>query len=395
MSKKKARTVIAPAVYDLAAGVEEKGGKLRFEKQILPLQTIDYTAKNGERRQLTFDEKYLKNLELAFAEHALDQVPFVLADADNRHTMDPERVRGVVTGVRVITEGEKPGLYGTIEFSNNEQARAVLLNPDLGVSARIRENVLTSSGGKFPAALIHVLGTMDPQVTGMGSWTPVDLSGYTDNVLDLSKETDVPKTKTDEQQKPVVKKALEDYTDADIDAMNEAELDAWLAEFAPDVLAEFNTQDEPEDETDVPEAEAVDAELQGASLSNQAEDVKLANEQAAFERDRANGFAKKYGEQRWATERNELEAAGVPAYLLDLATPVMSRAEDTVIDLSNEDADDLNVSDIVRGLLNGLKGAVDLAAEAGYELQFSNETDTADDPDAALLDAWNTQHPIN
>jgi len=52
---------------------------------------------------------------------------------------------------------------------------------------------------------------------------------------------------------------------------------------------------------------------------------------------------------------------GVPAAALDLAAPVLNRADDMVIDLSFAQEEDVNVSAIVRGLLDSLKGTVDLS----------------------------------
>lgn len=382
MSKKQ-RTVITPAIHIDLSGGEVVGDVLRFEKQILPLQEIEYTAKDGTRKKINFDEKYLKNLELAFAQKALDQVPFALADADNKHTMDPERVRGQLTAVRLRTDVEKPGLYGTIEFSNPEQAKAITNNLSLGVSARIREHVFTSSGEHFPAALIHVLGTTDPQVAGMAPWTPLDLSRYDDNVLDLSQteRPEMPKTKTNGT---VVEKELQDFTDEEIDAMTDEEIDAMAKKFGIDLDALVGTK--PDEEVEVEE----EPELEPALAGKAEDDVELANE-ANFQRTRANDYAKKFGEARWKDERNSYMEAGVPAYLLDLAAPVMSRPEDTVIDLSNEDAEDVNVSDIVRGLLDATKGMVDLAAEAGHEYPFNEDTDSTDDPDGPVLAAWSAQ----
>lgn len=368
---------ITPEVHDDHLDLASEGGKLAFWKQILPMRRIAYTAKDGTRRTLDFTRDMLT--ELASAK-GVDKLGFLLADKDNRHTMDPDRWRGEVAELAVRDDG----LYGKIVFPNADAAKAVIDNPDLGVSARIRENVQRDDGRTIPRALIHVLGTLDPQVGGMSPWQAADLSTEQDEVLDLSDEeyTEMPKQA----------KALADYTEADIDAMTETELDAFLAEHAPDfdpnaVEAEVDA-DEVDDPADEAEEEAAAKELVDASKDG-GNDIELANQRADRAEKRANEALRRQAAAEWETERAKYLGEGVPAASLDLAAPLLNRADDMVIDLSSLDEDDVNVSQIVRGLLDGQKGTVDLSDEQGHGGHFN--PGEGEDPDAEALAAWDKQ----
>jgi len=133
---------------------------------VLPVGQVAYRG-----RTLDFTRDYLTELARNFNAGAADQVPFLLADAQNQHHSLPERFRGEVKGVEV----EADGLYALIETSE-EGSRLLADNPRLGVSARIR-------GDKV---LEHVLGTLDPVVTGMKPWEAIELSSGSAPVIDLT-----------------------------------------------------------------------------------------------------------------------------------------------------------------------------------------------------------------
>lgn len=151
-------------------------GRKVWRKQILPLGLINYDG-----RQIKFDSDYHKELVQNFRAGAYSQVPFQLADADNRHTNDPERTRGQLVDLRA----EPSGLYGYFELTD---PTVVLNNQNLGVSCRILENYTRESDDKtFGRVLQHVLGTLDPRISGMKPWESVELSNETAQlVLDLS-----------------------------------------------------------------------------------------------------------------------------------------------------------------------------------------------------------------
>ena len=144
----------------------QRVGARMFRKQVLPVGQVAYRG-----RTLDFTRDYLTELARNFNAGAADQVPFLLADAQNQHHSLPERFRGEVKGVEV----EADGLYALIETSE-EGSRLLADNPRLGVSARIR-------GDKV---LEHVLGTLDPVVTGMKPWEAIELSSGSAPVIDLT-----------------------------------------------------------------------------------------------------------------------------------------------------------------------------------------------------------------
>lgn len=371
MSMSTLQTPSCSGEYDFA----KHEGRLAFWKQILPKKTVHYTAKDGSRQVVNFDEQYLTDLATS---KAVDKIGFLLADKDNAHTMDPEKWRGEVAEMQV----REDGLYGKIVFPSPEAAAAVLANPDLGVSARIRENVAKSDGSVIRRGLIHVLGTLDPQVSGMSGWQTADLSNEGESVLDLSDEEyeDMADEKpTDEVKKD---KPLSEYTEADIDAMTDEELDAFLAAHA--VPESTYTEDNAEE----PEEALAGA---GADMSKPQDQMQidLANEAVAKANARADEAMRRVAEAEWREERAAYASRGVPPHALDLAAPVLNRPDDMVIDLSNSGDADVNVSEVVRSLLGALEGTVDLSNEIGHSGTFS--ANDSDDPDRALLDAWNAQ----
>ena len=63
-------------------------------------------------------------------------------------------------------------------------------NPRLGVSARIVEDYARSDGKHYPAAIQHVLGTLDPRIPGLGAWQAIEAATpVPDTVIDLSAST--------------------------------------------------------------------------------------------------------------------------------------------------------------------------------------------------------------
>lgn len=145
----------------------QRVGARLWRKQLLPLDRVAYRG-----GVLDFTRGYLTELARNFNAGAADQVPFLLADAQNQHHSLPERFRGEVKGVEV----EADGLYALIETSE-EGSRLLAENPRLGVSARIRPE---------PKVLEHVLGTLDPVVTGMKPWEAIELSSGSAPVIDLT-----------------------------------------------------------------------------------------------------------------------------------------------------------------------------------------------------------------
>ena len=152
-------------------------GNRMWRKRVLPVGDVEYKG-----RLLHFTRDYLGQLVAAFQSRAYDQVPFQLADAANTHTNDPERTRGEITGMELGDDG----LYITAELTPDGE-KVLAANPKLGVSARIVEDYARSDGSRFPAAIQHVLGTLDPRIPGLGAWQAIEAaSPVPDTVIDLS-----------------------------------------------------------------------------------------------------------------------------------------------------------------------------------------------------------------
>jgi hypothetical protein len=161
-----------------AGGEAIELGSDLWRKKLLPLGSVDYKG-----RTLVFDRAYLDGLADAYNSGAYDQVAFQIADGDNKHTNDPERYRGEV----VSMDAEADGLYVTVKTT--EAGNELLqMNPRLGISARIIEDYARSDGRHWPAAIQHVLGTLDPRIPALGQWEPVEMSAddSPDVIVDLS-----------------------------------------------------------------------------------------------------------------------------------------------------------------------------------------------------------------
>jgi hypothetical protein len=203
-----------------------------WRKKVLPLGDVEYQG-----RTLHFGHDYLSTLVNSFRSGAYDQVSFQLADAKNAHTNDPERHRGTITGLEL---GED-GLYATAQVTEAGE-RVLAENPMLGVSARIVEHYNRSDGKYFPAAIQHILGTLDPRVPGLGAWSPVDMSNSGGQVIiDLSNAAwwGEPGPSLDLAASAVGARlgAAPQYGDADIDAIIAASLPQ---DYGHTELAEFD-----------------------------------------------------------------------------------------------------------------------------------------------------------
>lgn len=408
----KQRTVISPVLTDLAV----RDGKLSFWKRVLPEGKIKYIDdKTGKSREINFDRDYLTTLCDSYSNGALDQTPFQLADASNRHTMDPERFRGEATEMRLAKTGEEPGLWAKMTFANKRDAKAVLANPKLGVSARIREGVTRADGKSFPAAIIHVLGTLDPKITGLGSWKPaMDFSEYADgsNVVDLSEveypEDVVAKGKSKSGGGTAIATRFDsardigDYTDEEIDSFSDEDLQAFLvaAGVDPDeIVADADADGEDDDDTDDDGDGDDDTDDQddtddgGPKLSNAARrEINLARSEAREANARAGRVEAQANAARWKVERDLLLSQGVPPHIIDAAEPVLSQSAGMVLDLSNADGDDeVDVTQIVRDLVEGYAGRVDVDVELGHA--------SAKDDDGELVDEalalWESKRPLS
>jgi hypothetical protein len=414
---KSPRSIVTPTL----AGTGQKDGGKSFWKQILPESDIHYTTPLGKRATMSFDRQYLTDLAESFKSKFLDSTQFVLADADNKHTMLPERVRAEVTEMCLAdqlpanVQNDGKGLWAKIKFPTKEAAQLVRDNPKLGVSARIRENIPTASGSVVPRGIIHVLGTLHPQVSGMSPWQPIDLSDSNDELIDLSNESFEKEGKVAKKaakQTPIKDRKLSSFTEAEIKAFTEEELDTFLSTFTPEDETDSdsnvdddaadtdtdddddadNSDDDSDDDSNDDGNDSTSQQLAGAALSTkQKNNIDLSNAAIQSATARANEALRRMAEAEWKEFKSKKLAAGVPANLLDLAEPILNRADPMVIDLSADGGEDINVSEFAIALLDAAEGMVDLSNEEGHSGGYSGNGSEAD-PDEAALKAWAEQY---
>ena len=359
----------AAVLTPFTAGQAVELGNRSWWKRLLPIGEIDYKG-----RRLKFTRDYLAGLKYAFDDKAYDQTAFQLADAANTHTNDPERFRGEIAEMDLRGDG----LW--VRLSPTDAGDRVLQeNPKLGVSARIVEDYARADGKHYPAAIQHVLGTLDPRIPALGAWQAIEAANpLPDRVIDLSGEsfTDLSDPAGDgtdtegeavmadlgnltgEQQARLAKlldldddtldllaagglvvtpeefDALagadededgEDGEDGDglagqIDAMTDEEIAALEAEFD----AEFG------DTETIPEGEPV-----AAGLSAEAQfEINLANARTEETQRELAVITARLREEDYQAERRRMADMGVPPYITDLARPLLEGAGHAV-ELSN------------------------------------------------------------
>jgi hypothetical protein len=286
-----AASVISPYTYGPGVKVELANGSRVWAKRILPIGQISYKG-----RTLRFTPEYLQSLADSFHDQAYDQVAFQLADASNAHTNDPERTAGEITDIQLRHDG----LYCLAQLTERGE-RVLSENPRLGVSARIVEQYARSDGKFYPAAIQHVLGTLDPRIPALGPWQPADLSNEDGGmIIDLSAAAfpgDEPPADADELTDEELEELLDGLDDDDLadlddgEELSDEELAALVDGFTDAELAEM-------------EAEA-EADLEGG----------YADDTAAALTEYANTFSNVY-----ATSQNR-ELARAEADLAELASP--------------------------------------------------------------------------
>jgi hypothetical protein len=419
------RAMLSP--FDLSAATQT-GARL-FRKQILRKGTINYKG-----QKVTFDDPFLQNVVQAFRRGAYDQVPFVLADPDNRHNMDPERFRGEVKGMELTPDG-----VDAIIEATPEGAKVIKRNPRLGVSARIVTDMSKSDGRSYPVAIQHVLATMDPRLTGMRPWETVDLSDEDEDVevIDLTaatvkegtmatktgkKAAATPKEITfdlsqlsDEQFEILLSTAVVEDVDTEDDEDDETEetvtskTSVKRKGFKGKAADESDDEDEDEDEDDEDLEEDDEDEVdelrrrgrggRGGDPEARLEEVEDKTKTKGT-KDLSTPVKRKkvsaarqvqidLAETRWESQRDKLARSGVPPFLLDLAEPIMQTPDRLVIDLSETGEADVDAKKIIAGLLEGIRGVVDLSEEIGSSIGGRPDKETAT---GKMLDLWDTEY---
>lgn len=384
--------ILTPFATDLATAV----GPRTFRKQLLRTTKINYKG-----QKLDFSQAYMSTLADAFNDGAYDSVKFQLATEDNKHTDDPERMRGTLKAVEVGPDG----LDGIIEFASDDAAQLVRDHPDLGVSLRIIPGLEKADGRKYPAAIKHVLGTIDPVVTGMRPWQAVDLAEEnTDSDVDLT-------SATFETKEPIVAE-MTDAQKTRLDkllGLPDEQFDKLLVD-APEAAAEPTearrglwAKLRGKTEAAADEAELTDEELEQlasdaeAHANSETEGVALSAEaQAAIDLAQAtaqqavagaNDLATRLAKSEWAKEKADLVRKGVPPSILDLATPVLELPAGA-IDLSTAPDGTPDPVEALRKVVEACEGTVDLSVRG----ETPDEEKTAGEQSLAVARQFRQQH---
>ena len=322
----------------------------RWRKRVLPVGDVEYQG-----RTLHFTPGYLSGLVSAFKSRAYDQVSFQLADDKNSHTNDPERHRGTI----IDMDADDEGLWITLDPTPRGE-QVLRENPYLGVSARIVEQYSRSDGRFFPAAVQHVLGTLDPRIPGLGAWQTIEAANTPAIVIDLTgatyagQELEMPDQFTPQQQANLTK----------LLNMDPAALDRLLGTSQPPISNPANTAPpaptgngivpDGEELTDQELADLIEAlddeELGGleqefytetgagmaaTGLTAEAQmAIDLANARADETERQLGVFQQRFEQQSFETEKRSLADLGVPPYITDLARPLLQGSGHTV-DLAN------------------------------------------------------------
>jgi hypothetical protein len=316
--------------------VELSDGGL-WRKQVLRFDTIDYTDRNGVKRKLTFDRKYGEDLIRAFQAGAYPQVPFQIADSENRHNNDPRNTGGEVVALTLSRDGS--GVDGFLR-TWGDGTKVVEQNPKIGVSARILEGLETSDGRQFPRAIQHVLATVDPQIRDMHPWEKVgsvDLSnGTLSEALDLSTATyERGASMPDENKEGTTTLELSTAQAERLKKLldNEEALEALAEELGPDFfksLADDSEEDDSEDEGDEEKDEDQEVQLSGQF----GEALELARAQLDTQGQQIVELTNQLAARRTQNEVNELMRRGLAPAVLELARPLLGVSPGAV-ELSN------------------------------------------------------------
>lgn len=362
------------------APAQQAGGGT-WRKKVLPVGTVDYKG-----MKLNFDQAYLTGLARSFNARAYDQVPFQIADHANRHTNHPEQFRGDVLGMDV----QPDGLWITMK-PTPEGNKLLLTNPKLGVSARIVEEYERSDGKFFPAAIQHVLGTLDPRIPGLGAWEAVEMSNAPEMIIDLSAAefageeggSLMPGLDPDKAAK------LAQLLELDPDALNAmlAQMDdpGFTEEDDDNVIAAIETMSDDEfaalqAEFDIegePEPELVGA---GADLSNGygMSQIDLTNYELAETQRQMSVLQGQHDLQAYENEKRTLaNKHNVPTFITELARPLLE-GTGHVIEMSNGQGVDAGL--VMRRVLQAFGGALQgLGLDSPVELgtQMDSEPDTS------------------
>lgn len=362
-----------------------------YRKQILRFCTINYTDKKGQTREITFDQDYGRDLVQAFKDGAYNQVPFQLADGDNRHNNSPLLTGGEAVALALSRDGS--GVDAVLRL-NDQGRRVVELNPKLGVSARILENAVL--GGKpFRRAVQHVLATVDPQIRDMSPWekvASVDLSsGTVSEFLDLSNSKYERSAMSGQnadgetvtlELSVAMKERLERILEEDegLEALAE-QLEA--AGINLDDVEDGDDDEEDDDEED----DHGETEL---STYEDATAIELANARADAHEARILDLSNQLAQGRLQAEVDDLARQGLAPAVIEAAVPLLA-VESGAIELSNSTGDSVDPGEAVRDLLHAvidLANSGQLLIDPDIEQGSLNGNTEPDAETSAMLADW-------
>lgn len=381
------------------AAVELSGGTLR--KQILPMRRILYTDKTGKQREIDFNKQYLTDLATAFKARAVDQVVLQLADGGNTHNNDPLRTAGTVEDVEVAEDG----LYAIIR-PNELGDQAFKLNPQIGVSARMFENVTRSDGKTFPRILQHVLATVDPQIPGMKPWEPVAAAA---TQLSVSGVDTVDLTNSSYQKGSAMPEANEGSVTLTLDAAQAGRLQLLLnddnaaAAALAGAVAELSNQggdDTSGGAASVPTLAQLQAqtatELSNAAQVQTAAEIELVRAQAEMANERVQQMAIQLANAQVEGELERLGSTGLAPAIIEAARPLLL-LQPAAVELSNG-AEQIDPGAVIRSVLDTVVALsragvdmIDLGRETGSMLATDTATSESQER-TAYLAAWDEQY---
>lgn len=388
-------------------GEAKRLGSRLFRKQVLPYGSINYKDKSGAERVINFTREMFTAMEQAFRDKAYPGVPLVFADKDNGHTMHPLATTGEVVDLEITDNG-----LDLIVRADEEAAKLLANYPNIGISARIFENIERADGKRYDAALQHALITWDPKVSDLKPWEAVNLSAEAGDVLDLSAETfapagggqegaTMPAPFTDEETtllRQLLAKIQDEGKDSDEDEPTDSageeipELtDEELNALAAEVLGEGNepasepqaTEDSAHEEqgsrTEETGEQAAEEQLEAIAASNDAPAVELANARVAEMETQLSNLQAELDKRNFEAERDKLASEyGIPPAVTDLARPLLQGRQ--VIELSN--GSNVDAGQVVREVLQAVGQQfrlLDLSQSVGSAFETDQDKAEADD----------------
>ncbi|WP_190824674.1 hypothetical protein [Saccharopolyspora pogona] len=373
-------------------GEAKRLGSRLFRKQVLPYGSINYKDKFGAERVINFTREMFTAMEQAFRDKAYPGVPLVFADKDNGHTMHPLATTGEVVDLEITDNG-----LDLIVRADEEAAKLLANYPNIGISARIFENIERADGKRYDAAMQHALITWDPKVSDLKPWEAVNLSAEVEgDVLDLTAETFAsqgeqegvemasPFTEAETEQLRKLLSLLEDEQPQDTgeagqgepaDAMPELTEDELNA-LAAEVLADDGTEveqdrGEPVEEPVADVDEKQPAEGAEIAASNESPAVELANARVAEMETQLSNLQRELDTRNYQAERDRFAAeCGIPPAVTDLARPLLEGRQ--VIELSNGNS--VDAGKVVRDVLQAIGQHVKLL-DLSHSVGSAFETD--------------------